>query len=429
MDLAKIYQIYSEFPCISTDSRAIQPGCLFFALKGEKFDGNLFVTDALAKGAGWAVADKKACPPGNKIILVDNVLSVLQQLANFHRKQLNIKILAVTGSNGKTTTKELCTRVLEVKYKTYATQGNLNNHIGVPLTLLAMKPGTEIGIVEMGANHPGEIKALCEIAEPDYGLITNIGKAHLEGFKTIEGVCEAKGELFHYLIQKGGYIFANMGNEYIRRLIPADYSKIIEYNTKDSIWAELTGPAMYLELLVHDRDEVVSLKTQLVGKYNSENVLAAFTIGKYYNIESNRIRDAIAGYIPSNNRSQYIKTTHNEIIMDAYNANPSSMKAAIDNFLQISRQPKLIVLGEMLELGNSSTEEHRKIIDLLVSGNEKNVICVGRNFQFCSESAGYRWFSDVSSLIVSLIDNPVKNHLILIKGSRGNRLEKVLEYL
>ncbi len=429
MKINELYRIYTNCSCVSTDSRAIQPGCLFFALKGEKFDGNLFVRDALAQGAGWAVADKKSCPPGDKIILVNDVLTVLQQLAGFHKKQTRIKILAITGSNGKTTTKELCAKVLGMKYKTYATQGNLNNHIGVPLTLLAMKPGTEIGIVEMGANHPGEIKSLCEIAEPDCGLITNIGKAHLEGFKNIEGVCKAKGELFHYLVQKEGIIFANMGNKYVHGLVPADYSRVIVYNTKESIWAELAQSAMYLEMVVHDSDQVFRLKTQLVGRYNYENVLAAYTIGKYFNILSGDIVDAIESYKPSNNRSQYIKTANNEIIMDAYNANPSSMKAAIENFIQTGHRSRFIILGEMLELGASTADEHKKIIDILVSGHEKNVICVGSNFRLYSESAGYQWFPDVSSLIESLNKCPVKNHLILIKGSRGNRLEKILEYL
>jgi UDP-N-acetylmuramoyl-tripeptide--D-alanyl-D-alanine ligase len=404
---------------------------LFFALKGEKFDGNLFVNEALEKGARWAVADKNTCTPGDKIILVDNVLSVLQQLANFHRKQLNIKILAVTGSNGKTTTKELCAKVLGVKYKTYATQGNLNNHIGVPLTLLAMKPGTEMGIVEMGANHPGEIKALCEIAEPDYGLITNIGKAHLEGFKSIKGVSMAKGELFHFLEKNNGYFFANMGNKYIRLLFAnnKDSSMIIKYNHKDAIWAELIDSALFLEMLIHDYDEVFPLKTSLVGKYNYENVLAAYAVGKYFEISPKEIIHAIENFLPSNSRSQFIKTGRNEIIMDAYNANPSSMRAAIENFLQINRQPKFVILGEMLELGDSSTDEHRKIIDMLAAGKAQNVICIGSNFHFCSESAGYRWFPDVTSLNMSLQGNPIKNHLILIKGSRGNQLEKALEFL
>ncbi len=328
MDLAGLYKIYKDCTCVCTDSRTVQPGSLFFALKGDKFDGNLFVSDALAKGAIYAVADKKSCPPGDKIILTDDVLKVLQQLANFHRKESEIKILAITGSNGKTTTKELCTKVLGTKYKIFATQGNLNNHIGVPLTLLAMPPGTEFGIIEMGANHPGEIQALCEIAEPDYGLITNIGKAHLEGFKSIEGVCQAKGELFNYLTKNDGIIFANMGNTYIRRLVPETTPNIVEYNKNDTICAEITQSTMFLEMLVHDHDRVYQLKTKLFGKYNYENVLAAYTVGKYFNIPPHKIIDAIENYISVNNRSQYIKTEHNEIIMDAYNANPSSMAAA-----------------------------------------------------------------------------------------------------
>lgn len=429
MDLAGLYKIYKDCTYVCTDSRTAQPGSLFFALKGDKFDGNLFVSDALAKGAIYAVAEKKSCPPGDKIILTDDVLKVLQQLANFHRKESKIKILAITGSNGKTTTKELCTKVLGAKYKTFATQGNLNNHIGVPLTLLAMPPGTEFGIIEMGANHPGEIQALCEIAEPDYGLITNIGKAHLEGFKSIEGVCQAKGELFNYLTKNDGIIFANMGNTYIRRLVPESTPNIIEYNKNDTIWAEITQSAMFLEMLVHDHDRVYQLKTKLIGKYNYENVLAAYTLGKYFNILSHKIIDAIENYIPVNNRSQYIKTEHNEIIMDAYNANPSSMAAAIENFMQIEHPSKLIILGEMLELGDSSASEHQKMIDYLHSNKFNKVICVGSNFRFCSESAGYSWYPDVTALIAALREKPVKNHLILIKGSRGNQLEKAFDLL
>jgi UDP-N-acetylmuramoyl-tripeptide--D-alanyl-D-alanine ligase len=337
--------------------------------------------------------------------------------------------MAITGSNGKTTTKELCSSVLSQKYRVYATRGNLNNHIGVPLTLLAMTPDTEIGIVEMGANHPGEIAFLCRIAKPDCGLITNIGKAHLEGFGNLQGVTAAKGELLNYLTDHDGTFFGNAGDENLRSIMPAESDRIILYNSPGTMWAEETGDDLFLELVIHDRSESQPVRSHLVGRYNKENIVAAWAVGKYFGIPSPLIKSAIEAYSPSNSRSQFIRTPHNEIIMDAYNANPSSMKAAIGNFIAMKHASGLIILGDMLELGESSASEHRSVIDMLRKKGMQQVICIGPNFEIPSKSAGYTWYPDVSALQKALTALPVRGYLILIKGSRGNRLEKIVDLL
>jgi UDP-N-acetylmuramoyl-tripeptide--D-alanyl-D-alanine ligase len=429
MFIHELYKIFRDHPDISTDSRNIRPDCLFFALKGDKFNGNLFVQEALKKGAGWAVADKHEGPPGERVIRVDDALHTLQQLATYHRRECRFKILAVTGSNGKTTTKELCNAVLGQRYRLYATRGNLNNHIGVPLTLLSMPPDTEIGIVEMGANHPGEIALLCNIAQPDHGLITNIGKAHLEGFGSIKGVAESKGELFSYLAEHNGTSFVNAGNDLIRRMIFREMKNRVAYNSRDTIWAEVQESGLFLELSIHDKSDIIPVKSRLVGKYNAENILAAYAVGKYFGIPSPAISGAIEAYVPDNNRSQFITTIHNEIIMDAYNANPSSMKAAIENFMAMKRPGSLIILGEMLELGDSSAREHQAIIATLNKYPGQKVICIGHGFESPAKSAGYPWYPDVSLLQSALVHSPIKSSFILIKGSRGNKMEKLAEVL
>jgi UDP-N-acetylmuramoyl-tripeptide--D-alanyl-D-alanine ligase len=429
MNLHELYKIYRKFPDISTDSRDIRPGCLFFALKGEHFNGNRFVAEALEKGAAWAIADEKECPPGDRITRVDDGLHTLQQLASYHRQECRFKIMAITGSNGKTTTKELCSFVLSGKYRLYATRGNLNNHIGVPLTLLAIPPDTEIGIVEMGANHPGEIGFLCRIAQPDYGLITNIGKAHLEGFGSLQGVTAAKGELFDYLAGNDGIVFANAGDENLRTIIPRERNRVILYNSPGTFWAERKGDGLFLELVMHDHNEKYPVKSRLVGTYNKENIVAAYAVGKHFGIPSPRITESIEAYSPSNNRSQFIRTLHNEIIMDAYNANPSSMKAAIENFIAMKHASGLLILGDMLELGESSVSEHQAVIDLLRKQGVRPVICIGTHFEIPAKSAGYTWHPDVSALQKALTDSPIRESFILIKGSRGNRLEKIVDLL
>jgi UDP-N-acetylmuramoyl-tripeptide--D-alanyl-D-alanine ligase len=429
MEIGELYRKYKEHPLISTDSRKIIPGSIFFALKGDTFNGNLFVADALARGAVFAVADEKECRQGAGIIRVHNVLHTLQQLALYHRRESHFKLLAITGSNGKTTSKELSKTVLSNKYRVYATQGNLNNHIGVPLTLLAMTSDTELGIVEMGANHPGEIEHLCNIAEPDFGLITNIGKAHLEGFGDINGVARAKGELFAFLHRRGGTIFANNGNPMVRRVIPDNSVHVVGYNSPDTIWAEERTNNLCLLLDIHDGNHVIPVQSQLVGSYNIENILAAYAVGRFFQLPPATIANAIASYAPSNSRSQYIKTLHNEVIMDAYNANPSSMKASIENFLALHRQSAHIILGEMLELGASSETEHQTLIGILKESDVKKVTCVGKNFEKPAMEAGYDWFPDVTSLHTALLSSPIRSSFILIKGSRGNQLEKIMELL
>jgi UDP-N-acetylmuramoyl-tripeptide--D-alanyl-D-alanine ligase len=429
MNIHELYKIYRKYPDISTDSRDIRPGCLFFALKGESFNGNLFVAEALEKGAAWAIAEEKQCLPGDRITRVDDVLQTLQQLASYHRQECRFRILAITGSNGKTTTKELCSSVLSKKFRIYATRGNLNNHIGVPLTMLAMPSDTEIGIVEMGANHPGEIRFLCSIAKPDCGLITNIGKAHLEGFGSLQGVTAAKGELFDYLEGNDGIIFANAGDEHLRTVLPAQREGIIPYNSPGTLWAEKTGDGLFLELVIHDHRKRYPVRSRLVGTYNMENIVAAWAIGKHYGIPSRQITESIGEYSPSNNRSQYIRTRYNEIIMDAYNANPSSMKAAIENFIAMKHPSGLIILGNMLELGESSSVEHQSVIDMLSEKDIRQVICIGANFEIPAKSAGYSWYPDVSALQHALTASPVRESFILIKGSRGNRLEKIADLL
>jgi UDP-N-acetylmuramoyl-tripeptide--D-alanyl-D-alanine ligase len=429
MNILELYKIFGGNPDISTDSRNIRPGSLFFALKGDKFNGNLFVGEALEKGAGWAIADKNECSAGERIVLVDDVLQSLQQLASHHRKQCRFKILAITGSNGKTTTKELCFSVLSKKYKVFATHGNLNNHIGVPLTLLAMPPDTDIGIIEMGANHQGEIALLCNIALPDYGLITNIGKAHLEGFGSIKDVARAKGELFHYLSRNGGTIFANAGNAWVREIIPPDSKNVVRYNTPDTRWAEIYDSELFLGIAIHDQHNTVLLKSQLVGIYNQENLLAAYTVGKFFGIPIPELSDAVASCFPSYNRSQYLKTSGNEVILDAYNANPSSMKAAIENFMTIQHPEKLLILGEMLEIGESSAQEHEDVINMLLKNSLQQVICIGGNFELPAKSAGFIWYANVTLLMEALSHSPVRGKFILIKGSRGNQLEKILGHL
>jgi UDP-N-acetylmuramoyl-tripeptide--D-alanyl-D-alanine ligase len=380
MTIEELYNLYLQSRLVSTDSRKILPGSIFFALKGENFNGNLFAMQAIEQGALAAIVDEKPAPYAG-IHQVDDVLTTLQQLAAYHRKQLGIPILAITGSNGKTTTKELCKAVLSKKFRVYATTGNLNNHIGVPLTLLAMNETVELGIVEMGANHPGEIRDLCAIASPDMGVITNVGKAHLEGFGSLEGVARAKGELFEYLRANHKTIFINDGNEFVRKLVPESYIPVIHYNgeTGPLVITKKSNPFLEIEIRVSNKDYL--LKTNLLGGYNAENVLAAFSVGIYEGVAQGDIKDAIESYTPQNNRSQFIESGKNRLFMDAYNANPSSMFAAIDEFLLTRQDKKLLILGEMKEVGDSSYYEHKALIDHLKEKHVGQAICVGVSFE------------------------------------------------
>jgi UDP-N-acetylmuramoyl-tripeptide--D-alanyl-D-alanine ligase len=429
MNTESLYSIFRKFPKITTDTRSIPANSIFFSLKGTNFNGNKFALEAINKGASYAVIDEPVEFEHERLIRVENVLESLQKLARYHRDQLKLPILAITGTNGKTTTKELIAAVLAKKYKVNFTQGNLNNHIGVPLTLLSMNENTEFGVVEMGANHPGEIKALCEIANPDYGMITNIGKAHLEGFGSFQGVINTKSEIYNFLREKGCKCFINADNPLlIKQAIGLEQ---IRYGKSDSYFltGELAGSENYLVAKVLFSKGWLYLKTKLVGDYNFENLLAAACVGKYFEIEPLQIQSALEEYQPSNNRSQLIKGSKNTIIMDAYNANPTSMMAALTNFSGIKDENKCVILGDMLELGDVTTEEHQMIVDYLDTQSFPEVYLVGKHFRNTTAIKEKKKFDQVELLSNYLKTQPIKNKLILIKGSRGIHLEKILELL
>jgi UDP-N-acetylmuramoyl-tripeptide--D-alanyl-D-alanine ligase len=430
MTINKIYEIFSRHPHISTDSRHIPKDSIFFALKGENFDGNKFADSALKEGALYVVVDDAGVVKDKRYILVPNSLETLQQLARFHRKQLGLKILAITGTNGKTTTKELTTIVLSKKYKVTSTKGNLNNHIGVPLTLLSFNNKTEFGIVEMGANHPGEISSLCEIALPDYGLVTNVGKAHLEGFGSFEGVKKTKAELYRFIEHNNGKVFINNDNPELIEM--SEGCEKIFYSTSGKRTGTkgscLQGaPCMYFKAKFSKG--WLYIKSNLAGGYNFENALAATCIGNYFNINPLDIKDAIESYTPKNNRSQFKQTKNNKLLLDAYNANPSSMKAALNNFQQITGKQKAVILGDMLELGVVANEEHQKIIDLLSSVNPDKVYLVGEIFSSCKYPESFAVFSNTESLKEELNRKAPIGYYILIKGSRSIKLETVIDLL
>ncbi len=422
-DFERLYEIFRRSNTVTTDSRKITEGCIFVALKGEHFDGNDFALEVANDGmAGCVIADRKDLPEHDRIFHADNSLTTLQQLATHHRKTVNTTVLGITGTNGKTTTKELVSVVLAKKYNITFTQGNFNNHLGVPLTLLNIRPDTEIAVVEMGANHPGEIKELCAMACPNYGIITNIGKAHLEGFGSFQGVINTKNELYRYLSDNKGFVFVNNDND-----ILTDLSKDIDrmtYGNNADIKARIlsSSPCLSIEWNNH------TIQTNLVGEYNFENVMAAITAGMYFKVDENDIIEAIESYKPTNNRSQIIKTENNNIIMDAYNANPSSMDKSIRNFRKISGENSCVILGDMLELGKESDNEHNRIIALLDELNFGKVILVGEAFKKIVSSK-YETFVNVDELCHHLENNKIKGFDILIKGSRGIKLEKVLNQL
>ena len=424
--MSELYQLFQKYPIVVTDTRKIVSNSIFFALKGANFNGNQFAAQALEKGAAYAVIDEKEYAIDDRFVLVDDVLKALQDLAREHRRALHIPILAITGTNGKTTTKELVNEVLKCKFTTYATQGNLNNHIGVPLTLLAMTQETEFGVVEMGANHPEEIKFLCEIAEPDYGMITNVGKAHLEGFGSFEGVKKTKKELYDYL-QGRGKVFVNCENQHLRGML--NEQETITYGDSEQAdsKAKFLQAEPYLILELRSPIGKLYVKTKLIGAYNFENALAALTVGRYFKIPEVEMKKALEKYTPSNNRSQLQKTEKNVLFLDAYNANPSSMQVAINNFANLKMKNKLLILGDMLELGDDSIKEHQALLDLLEEKELKAVYLVGDIFT--SINRNYKAFKTTDQLLKELKENEIKNHYILIKGSRGIKLEKVIEKL
>lgn len=432
LSIDKLYKVFINHPLISTDSRNIIPGSIFFSLKGPNFNGNNFAETALSKGASFSVIDDATFQKNSQFLLVDDVLTTLQALANYHRHQLQIPFLAITGSNGKTTSKELIKNVLSKKYRTVATKGNLNNHIGVPLTILSIKTDTEFAVIEMGANHQNEIDSYCRIAEPDYGLITNVGKAHLEGFGGFEGVKKGKGELYSWISKYGKAVFLNGNNDELNSMINNfKFNQIIRYGTGEEIYCsgEIEKEYPLLKVNWKCNNKKGSINSQLIGSYNFENILSAICIGNFFEVNPKLINDAIEEYTPDNSRSQVINKKTNTIILDAYNANPTSMLAALENFKKISSQHKIVFLGEMAELGDESLEEHQKILKIIYSENYDKVILVGKKFEKFSNNDNWLYFDDSERASSWLKKNPIEKSFILIKGSRSSLMEKIMEAL
>ena len=427
MELNQIHHLFLESSGISTDTRNIKQGSLFFALKGPNFNGNTFAHKALKTGARYAIIDEAVYPEDQRFILVDNVLETLQKLASFHREQLGLYIIALTGSNGKTTTKELIHAVLKPHFKTVATVGNLNNHIGVPLTLLSMTADTEIGIVEMGANHAKEIALLCEIAKPNMGYITNFGKAHLEGFGSEEGVVKAKSELYDYLKANSGLIILNSEDaKQVAQVGTYEETFTFSETSETNVNVKLTS----IQPLLSVEFQEIAIKTQLTGRYNFYNISAALAIGTYFKRSPLQLQKGIEAYIPTNNRSQIIQKNSNEILLDAYNANPSSMEVALENFIGFQNQNKLAILGDMFELGNSSSKEHLELINKAISTKGCHFCLVGSHFfEHQKPHSNLMFFKTFQDLQRHLEQTTITNTTILIKGSRGMALERVLELI
>jgi UDP-N-acetylmuramoyl-tripeptide--D-alanyl-D-alanine ligase len=424
--IASLYEKFLSCDFVSTDSRADQTNSLFFALNGPNFKGAKFAHQALEKGARFAVTEDEEMA-SDRCLYVENTLETLQKLALYHRKKLSIPVVGITGSNGKTTTKELINAVLSQKFNTLYTQGNLNNHIGVPLTLLRLKPEHEIAIIEMGANHPGEIQMLCEIALPTHGIITNIGKAHLEGFGSLEGVARAKSELYRFIDEHQGTIFLNTNSDHLQRMSRRIETKITYPNASDFLHLEM---AEATPQVVYKSENGTEVTTHLMGSYNFDNIAAAVCIGKYFGVEEEKINEGIANYIPANNRSQVIRKNSNFILLDAYNANPSSMEAAIKNFGASTGSPKVLIVGDMFELGPESKEEHQKLGELIAAQPIEKVILCGKEMQAAAKvNPAFLHFETKPELENWLKQNPITNSYFLIKGSRGMGLETLLNLL
>ncbi len=424
MSIKSLYQIFLQHPFIQTDTRKLQKGDLFFALKGPNFNGNLFALQALENGAAYAITDEPINSNDKRIIPTEDVLSTLQQLARHHREQFDIPFIAITGSNGKTTTKELIHSVLSAHYKTSTTEGNLNNHIGIPITILRVKKDAEIAVIEMGANHQKEIEGYCVYTQPTHGIITNCGKAHLEGFGGVEGVRKGKGELFDYIRKNNGTIFAYDDYEYLHSMSKG-ISNAVWYGTKEGV---ITGNTLqsepFLEVTFTKGTDFTLLKTQLVGDYNLPNVLCAALAGKYFNVPDEKIKMAIESYTPSNSRSQLMEIGTNKIILDAYNANPTSMKAAIENFAHLHAEHKVLMLGGMMELGEESIEEHKNIAALLNQHKWKAVVLVGGDFKNIAHN--FTYFNNAGEAADWYKTQHFENTYLLIKGSRSMQMEKVV---
>lgn len=434
-DISGLYELF--IACgqkITTDTRKLEAGSIFFALKGDHFDANTFVKDAIASGCRYAITDREEFADGKDILLVPDVLQALQQLARHHRKQLGLPVIGITGSNGKTTNKELIHAVLSRKYNTFATKGNLNNHIGVPLTLLSLTREHEMAIVEMGANHQGEIALLSDLADPDYGLITNIGKAHLEGFGGVEGIKKGKSELYRYLKHKNGTIFINGDDEVLKELAGGLKHYAFGERAGNDIFGRLLARGEYVEFqwatAQHALTTAPVVSTHMFGHYNFINLLCAAAIGQYFKVNERDINDALASYLPEMNRSQVVRTSRNTLILDAYNANPSSMNLAVTNFAQQLLPKKLAVLGDMFELGEYAYEEHRQLLEHVKFLGLDRVCLVGQEFfKFRQTFPEYHFFEDVTALAEYFKNSEDDGNTILIKGSRGMRLEGLVSSL
>ncbi|MFM2207348.1 MAG: hypothetical protein RL213_1323 [Bacteroidota bacterium] len=425
-----LYELFSAHPAVCTDTRQLTPGCIFFALKGPSFDGNKFAASALDAGASYAVVDDPAAVVSSRCLWVADVLTALQQLANFHRRSLSIPVLAVTGSNGKTTTKELVRSVLSKKYRTLATKGNLNNHIGVPLTLLAITPDIEFAVVEMGANHQGEIASYCRIAEPDFGLITNVGKAHLEGFGGFEGVKKGKGELYAFLSGHDRTIFLNGDNHHLLKMAEErGATRLFRYGTDTAFECSgsLRAEHPFLQVDWRCGSARGEIRSQLIGTYNFENILSAVAVGNHFGVAPSEIDAAIAAYSPDNSRSQLVRRGENTVVLDAYNANPTSMEAALRNFSAMEGKSKVVCIGDMAELGEESDREHGRIAELIGAGGFETVVLVGKNFGKYAGGMRCFHFEDSQKAADWVRSHPFRNATVLIKGSRSTRMERILE--
>ena len=458
-----LYPQYLRSREVSTDSRHITSGSIFFALRGDHFDGNRFAADALRQGAALCVVDDPAAVVDRRCVLVPDVLQTLQALARHHREQLAIPVIAVTGTNGKTTTKELLHAVLQRRFRTHATRGNLNNHIGVPLTLLQMPPETEIAVIEMGASHPGEIDELCSVAQPNYGLITNVGKAHLEGFGSLQGVVRTKTELYRFLATVGGTLFVNADNALLMEQAaalsslferPSPLPGIIPNGPADlADWRPARGqvlglPSMvpygraaeadskgrpvscdpYMKFCVEENDRVYSVQSQLLGRYNFDNAMAAVCVGRHFHVEMFDIKEAIEQYQPHNRRSELTRTTRNELILDCYNANPSSVAAALDSFDALPHDRKVVMMGSMKELGSTSDKEHRDVVKRLERGHFERIVLVGDEYRFASQQ-GHLWFATADEARQHFEAHPIEGCLVLLKGSNATRMWEIADAL
>jgi UDP-N-acetylmuramoyl-tripeptide--D-alanyl-D-alanine ligase len=430
MKTEQLYSLFKDSSGVTTDSRTAGPGKIFFALWGEKYNGNKYAAEALEKGASWAVIDDHLYE-NEKTILVDDCLLELQALAGHHRREMKVPVLAITGTNGKTTTKELLTAILSKKLKVHSTEGNLNNHIGVPLTILSAPAGTEMMIIEMGASHIGEIRTLCLIARPDFGMITNIGTAHIEGFGSVDGVIKAKTELFEHLRKINGIAIYNDKNPLLTEKIFKIINRAVPYSdpTGTELLVEPVESLMNLKLRVKYLHQTYNISTNLFGNYNVENIKAAIAAGIFFDVEMKDIAVAVENYQPANNRSQIKTTPKNTLICDSYNANPTSMHSAMESFNGIQAEHKLVILGDMLELGDKSEDEHLKVLKELQSYGYASALLVGSFFSKVSAGTGYKSFSDVSKLIEFIKKQPITGKTILVKGSRGIGLEKIYNLL